>query len=103
MPHELLGRTKSRDTPAARIGPPKGPLAFLVSAIRQGVIGTKRKPALAITTVAVPFKVTVWGEFAASSEIFRVAVRLPEAMGANVIANVQLAPAARVAGQVDET
>ncbi len=71
--------------------------------MRQGVIGTKRKPALAMTTVAVPLRVTVWGEVAASSEIFSVAVRLPEAIGENVIENAQLALAASVAGQVVAT
>src|ERR1700674_2564723 len=41
MPQALLGITKSRDAPPAMAGPPKGPLEFLVSAIRQGVTGTK--------------------------------------------------------------
>jgi hypothetical protein len=41
MPHALLGMTKSRDVPPVMAGPPKGPLAFRVSAIRQGVTGTK--------------------------------------------------------------
>ena len=33
---------KSRLMPAARLGPPKGPFALRVSAIRHGVTGTKR-------------------------------------------------------------
>src|SRR5579864_5343258 len=49
MPQALLGITKSRIefkkswTPAMA-GPPKGPLGSRVSAIRQGVTGTKRVP-----------------------------------------------------------
>ena len=39
MPQALLGMTKSRDVFAAIAGPPKPPLAFRVSAIRQGVMG----------------------------------------------------------------
>jgi hypothetical protein len=41
MPQTLLGITKSRDVFPAMAGPPKGPLGFRVSAIRQGVTGTK--------------------------------------------------------------
>ena len=43
---------------------------------------------------AVAFKVTVWGEFAASSVRVSVVVRIPDASGANVTGIVQLAPAA---------
>src|ERR1022692_5092908 len=43
MPQELDGMLKSRLTAAPRIGPPKGPVGSRVSAMRQGVIGTKRR------------------------------------------------------------
>ena len=33
---------KSRVEPASRMGPPKGPVALRVSAMRQGAMGTKR-------------------------------------------------------------
>lgn len=44
--------------------------------------------------VAVAFRVTIWGEFAASSLIVSVVVRIPEASGANVTGMVQLEPGA---------
>jgi len=43
---------------------------------------------------AVAFNVTICGEFAASSVMVRVVVRIPEASGANVTGMAQLAPAA---------
>src|SRR5258706_9333885 len=46
--------TKSREVCATKTGPPKGPFAFRVSAMRQGVIGTKRD---AVCTVSVTVKV----------------------------------------------
>lgn len=44
--------------------------------------------------VAVAFRVTICGEFAASSVMVSVVVRIPEASGANVTGMVQLEPAA---------
>ena len=43
IPQELATGLKSRLIPAARLGPPKGPFALRVSAIRHGVRGTKRR------------------------------------------------------------
>src|ERR1700681_875281 len=42
MPQALLGITKSRAVCRGRPGPPKGPVALRVSAMRHGVIGTNR-------------------------------------------------------------
>src|SRR5271168_522390 len=44
MPHELCGILNSRPVPALSSGPPKGPEAFRVSAIRQGVAATNCNP-----------------------------------------------------------
>src|SRR6476660_4291706 len=55
IPQELAAGLKSRLIPAARLGPPKGPVASRVSAIRHGVRGTKRRaePAMAIVVESV--------------------------------------------------
>src|SRR6267378_5024499 len=45
MPQELLAITNPRVELAPRNGPPKSPFGFRVSAIRQGVAGTKRSSA----------------------------------------------------------
>src|SRR5579864_8697041 len=42
MPQALLEMAKSREVCRGRPGPPKGPVALRVSAMRHGVIGTKR-------------------------------------------------------------
>jgi hypothetical protein len=63
MPQVLLGTLKVRTPPAGMIGPPKGPFAPRVSAIRQGFTGTKRSPEVGTygvnwaTTLALEFSV----------------------------------------------
>src|ERR1700674_5736741 len=42
IPQALAGIAKSRDVCRGRLGPPKGPVALRVSAMRHGVIGTNR-------------------------------------------------------------
>src|ERR1700694_848258 len=42
MPQALAGMAKSRAVCRGRPGPPNGPVALRVSAMRQGVTGTKR-------------------------------------------------------------
>src|ERR1039458_7097840 len=51
MLQALLEMMKSRLVPPAIAGPPKGPAALRVSAIRQGVMGTKRRAWLAAIVV----------------------------------------------------
>jgi hypothetical protein len=43
MPQALFGIANPRDVPALKNGPPNGPFGFRVSAMRQGVTGTKRR------------------------------------------------------------
>src|ERR1039457_3700685 len=43
MPQPLAGMLKSRVVAAAKLGPPKGPVALRVSAIRHSVTATKRR------------------------------------------------------------
>jgi hypothetical protein len=43
-PHALPGMLKSRLELPAMAGPPKAPVELRVSATRQGVMGTKRRP-----------------------------------------------------------
>ena len=54
------------------------------------------------TQSAVPFKLTVCGEFEALSGMFQAAVRLPVTVGLNSKLTVQLAPAGRALGQLVE-
>src|SRR5579862_6013960 len=68
MPHALKGISKSRAVCAADVGPPKGPAAVRVSAMRHGVMGTNCVAAgVGVAIVALTFKVTVTvcGEFVA--------------------------------------
>src|SRR5580765_1046977 len=60
IPQELAGTTKSRLDPAAKAGPPKGPAELRVSAMRQGVTGTKRRPGPGAEMVPPWVIVKVW-------------------------------------------
>jgi len=51
IPQALLGTIKSRVVPPVIAGPPNGPVAFRVSAMRQGVTGTK---CVAVETMVWP-------------------------------------------------
>src|SRR5579862_2947105 len=60
MPQALAGMAKSRSVCRGRVGPPNGPVGLRVSAMRQGVIGTKRAAvAGGICTEALTVSVTV--------------------------------------------
>src|SRR5207253_1242093 len=51
MPQALFGTANARELPPLKNGPPNGPFAFLVSATRHGVTGTKRRPKFSATVV----------------------------------------------------
>jgi hypothetical protein len=62
--------------------------------------GAIRRQAGKIAYWPVPFKKTVWGLLLASSFTAILAVLLPAALGVNVTVMLQLAPPARLLGQV---
>src|SRR5579863_9306247 len=61
MLQALLGMIKSRELCATNAGPPKGPFAFRVSAMRHGVMGTKSDAvcAISVTVKVCPAMVSV--------------------------------------------
>src|SRR5579864_5823122 len=68
IPQALAGMAKSREVCRGRPGPPKAPVTLRVSAMRQGVIGTKRaalEGAICAETLMVSVTDTVCGVFVA--------------------------------------
>src|ERR1700739_1202048 len=91
MPQVLCGMLNSRELCAASAGPPKGPVAQRVSAMRQGVTGMNCSPAGAVAA-AVPVRATCCGELEWLSAILRVAARAPVAVGVKVTEMEQVDP-----------
>src|ERR1051326_6399906 len=93
----LLGMAKDRLVPPARKGPPNGPFAFRVSAMRQGVTGTKVSTELKIAN-------TVWDEFMVTVQVCAPEQAPLHPVNAEPVAgtavNVTVAPLARFAEQV---
>src|SRR5579864_2151779 len=71
MPQALAGTAKSRSVCRGRVGPPNGPSGLRVSAMRQGVIGTKRAAVdggICTEALTVSVTVTVCGVLVAPGE-----------------------------------
>jgi hypothetical protein len=70
--------------------------------VPTGVVGKLKAAGLKFTTgpIALPLKLILWGEPAASSAMTMVPLRDPAALGVNVMERVQLPPADKPGSQL---
>ena len=97
--HTLFGMTKSRDVFPKIAGPPNGPEALRVSAIRQGVMGINSRAGVVPVSNTVCSKVAPEEPLTNSFKV-NVAVRGPAMVGVNTMDTVQAALLASVVPQV---